>query len=373
MSVLLEIYDSLGKRAVEREDFPLALGGPGSALVVDPSATGPIAWVGLEDDALFVQATGSGSLLHNGTAVQGSTWLQAGDVISVGTVLIRISNPDGIRRFEVDDGGAGNITAPPVLKGDGLVSGGTSEESDALVSMKYRRTQAATPRPSKSRLGAVLIASSAILILLILWFLATGVSVQIKVLPANAQVHVSGSWMTPRFGTQLFVRPGRYLLRAQAPGYQTAQREFVAGDQAGQVVAVQLSKLAGRVRFELAAPGLLHLDNRDAIPVPAIVDVPAGKHTVLIEAGGFLPYRGDIDVQGKGKVQTYAPRLLPNSAIVSIGSEPSAAQVLIDGQLMGVTPVSAKLAAGTHQVELAGAGSNPGPWICWSRPESRRP
>ncbi len=320
MSVVLEIYDSLGKRAVEREDFPLALGGPGSAVVVDPSATGPLAWVGLEDDALFVQPTGSGSLLHNGTAVQGSTWLQAGDVISVGAVLIRLSNRDGIRRLEVDDGGAGNVTAPPVLERDGLISGGTSEESDALVSMKYRRTQAASTEAFEvqARSGTDSLIGDSDRVDPVVSGHRRGRANQSA---AGKRTGACFRLMADAAVRNTAVRATRaLLLRAQAPGYQTAQREFVAGEQAARSWRYSCSKLPGRVRVELAALGLLHLDNRDAIPVPAIVDVPAGKHTVLIEAGGFLPYRGDIDVQGEGKVQTYAPRLLANSALVSIGS-----------------------------------------------------
>ena len=84
-----------------------------------------------------------------------------------------------------------NVTAPPVIKGGGLVSGGTSEELEQLVTLNYRNSQASIPKPANSRLRPALIAGSGLLILVTLWFLASGVAVQIKVLPANAQLRVT--------------------------------------------------------------------------------------------------------------------------------------------------------------------------------------
>ncbi len=360
MSAVLHIIDSLGQRRVERADFPLALGGPGCALVVDRTASAPLAWLGLHDDALFVQPAVAGSVRHNGLAVQGSTWLHVGDVVSVGSVLIRLSNPDGTRRLEVDDGGTGNLTAPPVIERGALVSGTTAAGLEPVVSMKYQRAHSAKPRASKSRLGAVIGSGVGLLIVLFLWFLATGVAVQLKVTPANAQLNVSGSWLTPRVGTQLFVRPGRYTLRARAPGYQSQDHAFAVSGDAGQVVALQLRKLPGKVRVELIAAGTMQVDSAGAlIKVPAVVEVVAGKHAVLIEVPGYLPYRGEIAVQGEGKMQSFAPTLSANSAAVAISSEPSAAQVLIDSQPAGVTPLHATLAAATHHLELRLAGFKP--------------
>jgi formylglycine-generating enzyme required for sulfatase activity len=356
MSAVLHITDSLGRRGVERTDFPLALGGPGCTVVVDPGASEPWAWLGLDNDALFLQAARPDALLLNGLPVQGSAWLRVGDVVSAGNVLIRVSNQDGLRALEVDDGAGGNVTAPPVLERRDLVSGATAEGLEPVVSLAYRRTQDSRAKPAKFRLGPTMAGAAGLLIVLALWFLSSGVAVQLKVLPVNARLSVSGSWLTPRFGAQLFVRPGRYTLRAQAPGYQPQQHAFVVSGEAGQVVALQLSKLPGKVQVQIAGSATLHIDAGGAVQVPATIDVPAGRHSVLIEAAGFLPYRGTLVVQGEGKSQTYAPTLIANSAAIAITSEPSAAQVLIDNQPAGATPLTVKLASSTHHLELRLAG-----------------
>jgi formylglycine-generating enzyme required for sulfatase activity len=359
MSAVLHVTDSLGQRSVERADFPLSLGGPGCAVVVDRTASAPIAWLGLADDALFLQPATADSVLHNGLAVHGSTWLHAGDVISVGTVLIRLANRDGTRRLDVDDGGTGNVTAPPVIERGERLSGTTTAGLERLVTLKYRSAHGARTKAAKPRLGPAIVCGAGLLIVLVLWFLASGVAVQLKVLPANAKLTVSGSWLTPRFGAQLFVRPGRYTLRAQAPGYQEQQSAFAVNGHAGQVVALQLHKLPGKVRVELAAAGTMQIDAGGAAQVPAVLEVVAGKHTVLIEVPGYLPYHGALEVRGEGKSQNFAPPLMANSATVAISSEPSAAQVLIDTQPAGATTLNVKLAATTHHLELRLAGFKP--------------
>ena len=357
---MLEVFGSLGLRVVDRADFPLSLGGLGCALVVDRGASAPIAWLGLDEDALFLQPAAGGSpLLHNGAPVQASTWLRTVMLFSVGPSLIRLSNRDGIRRLDVDDGGAGNLTAPPVLEPGARQSGTTTTALEPVVSMKYRGGPTEKPKPPKARLGPALVAFAGILIVGVLWFLASGVAVQISVQPASAQLHVSGSWVTPRFGAQLFVRPGRYTLEARSPGYQPATLGFVVSGQPGQIVSLQLRKLPGRVAFETAAPASLRIDTGSVRQLPAVIELAAGRHSVLIEAAGYLPYRGVIDVRGEGKTQTYAPTLTANSAIVAISSDPGAAQVFIDAQPAGATPFNAKLAAGTHHLELHLSGFKP--------------
>ena len=91
MSAGLLIRDSLGERRIERQDFPLSLGGPGAAIVVDAQASEPLGWIGLHEDALFLQPVTPGRFAHNGTPVEQSVWLHSGDRVVAGSVGIRLS------------------------------------------------------------------------------------------------------------------------------------------------------------------------------------------------------------------------------------------------------------------------------------------
>ena len=359
MNMGLRIIDSLGERRVERGDFPLALGGPGCAVVLDAAAAMPIAWLGLHDDALFLQPATPEALLYNGLPVQGSTWLHAGDVITAGSVVLRLANTDGTRTLLVEDGGAGNVTAPPVIERAAVVSGTTTTGFETIVSTKYRAGHAVARQPRQHRLRSLLIGGVALLVGLILWFLASGVAVQLRVQPTAARIDVSGAWFTPRFGSQLFVRPGRYTLHAQSPGYQAQSLDFAVGGQAGQSVALALVKLPGKLLVELGAPGSMRVDGRAVVKVPGTVELPAGRHSVVIDSPGYLPYQGTIVIPGAGSTQRLTPAMVPDAARVSVSSEPPGAQVLIDGKPAGITPMTQIVAAATHHVELRLPGFKP--------------
>ena len=359
MSLGLRIVDSLGERRVERQDFPLALGGPGCALVVTASGGAPIAWLGLHDDALFLQPENPGQLLHNGLPVQGSVWLHVGDVVTSGNVTLRLRNVEGTRTLVVEDGGAGNITAPPVAGRGEVVSGSTAGGYETIASTTYRASQAKAHKPRTRSIRPVLIGATVLIVSLILWFLATGVAVQIQVRPADASLTVSGAWFTPRFGGQLFLRPGRYTLSAQAAGFRSQGVSFTVNGQAGQLVALELVKLPGELVVELPAAGSMSVAGGATFKVPGRVGLPAGKHAVSIEVPGYLPYRTTVDVAGAGSSQRLAPRLVANSAPLRVSSEPAGAQVLIDDKGVGVTPLVQTLGAATHHVELRLAGFKP--------------
>ena len=47
-----------------------------------------------------------------------------------------------------------------------------------------------------------------------------------------------------------------------------------------------------------------------------------------------------------------APKALPSQAMVSFGSYPNGAEVLIDGQFRGTVPVNLHLTEGTHTIEF---------------------
>ena len=97
MSAVLRLVDSLGERSIERADFPLAIGGAGCAVALGGAPAGPVAWLGLRDDDLFLQQVVAGQVLHNGAPAQSSHWLHAGDVITVGKAVLRLRNVDGVR------------------------------------------------------------------------------------------------------------------------------------------------------------------------------------------------------------------------------------------------------------------------------------
>jgi hypothetical protein len=67
----LRILDQDRERRLGTADFPVPLGGPGSAVPV-AAAAGPLAWLGLEGGEMFVQPAPGADVFCNGTRLAAS-------------------------------------------------------------------------------------------------------------------------------------------------------------------------------------------------------------------------------------------------------------------------------------------------------------
>ena len=144
MSALV-VRESLGERRFAATDFPIAVGGTGSAIVMAGRPPGPEAYIGMHEDQLFVQPADGAEILHNGVRVQRSTWLRAGDVVNLGAARLRIAANDDERVVEVDDGSGGNITAPPIIPESARLHGLSEGDAERIEAIRFRASEAAKP------------------------------------------------------------------------------------------------------------------------------------------------------------------------------------------------------------------------------------
>ena len=128
----LVVRESLGERRIAATEFPIAVGGTGSAIVMAGRPPGAEAYIGLHEDQLFVQPADGAEVLHNGVPVRSSTWLRSGDVVNLGAARLRIAENDSERVVEVDDGSGGNITAPPIIPASARLHGQSDSDAERI-------------------------------------------------------------------------------------------------------------------------------------------------------------------------------------------------------------------------------------------------
>ncbi len=87
-------------------------------------------------------------------------------------------------------------------------------------------------------------------------------------------------------------------------------------------------------------------------PTPIIVEVPAGSIEVRLDLTGYAPYLDSLTVSAGQIVRLRAP--LPAAlAQLAVASRPPGASVLLDGELVGVTPLTlTQRAAGRTRIAL---------------------
>jgi hypothetical protein len=95
-------------------DFPIALGGPESAVEI-PGSTAPVAWLGLGEGEVFVQPTSGAGVVCNGARLAASHWLRDGDVLRVGSTQLEARLAGDSVSLRVERLGDVNPTVPPVV------------------------------------------------------------------------------------------------------------------------------------------------------------------------------------------------------------------------------------------------------------------
>jgi formylglycine-generating enzyme required for sulfatase activity len=356
----LLLREALGERRFTAEDFPIAVGGEGAAVVMAGRPPGAQAYVGLHEEQLFVQPAEGAEVLHNGEPVTRSTWLRPGDVVNFGAARLRLTaNEDG-PVIEVEDGAADNITVPPVIEPGARLRGAGDAEAERIDAAQFRPTQPTRARrsfslsPMRLALGALAVAAA-----FVLWFVFTATSISVRTEPAEARVTVEGSTFSVRLGERVLLRPGEYRFRAQLPGYEPAQLEARVTAEPNQRFELKLAKLPGRLRIDAPEGAVVSVDGETLGATPGEFELPAGRHTVSIAAQRYQPFSAQVEVEGGGKVQTLTPQLTPNWADVSITSQPTGAELLVNGERRGVTPLTTQIVAGNHPIELRLEGFKP--------------
>ncbi len=356
----LVVRESLGERRFTATDFPLAVGGAGSAIVMAGRPPGPEAYLGLHEDQLFVQPAAGAEVLHNGVRVRSSTWLRSGDVVNLGAARLRIADNDSERVVEVDDGSAGNITAPPIIPESARLQGQSDGDAERIEAIRFRASEAAKPvrrftlTPLQLVLGAVGVVAA-----VVLWFIFTAMSVSLLTFPTAANVRVSGGLPALRLGDRVLLQPGNYHVRAELPGYKAAELPIKVTKAPNQAFKLTLAKLPGRLRIDVPAAARVSVDGKEVGNAPGEFELAAGRHSVAIAAERYQPFTADVDVEGLGKAQAFKPQLVPGWGVVNVTSEPAGAQLLVNGEPRGVTPLKAEIMAGAHPVELRLEGFKP--------------
>jgi formylglycine-generating enzyme required for sulfatase activity len=356
----LIVREALGTRRFAATDFPLAFGGEGSVVVLAGSDVGVDAYVGLHEDQLFVQPAAQRRVLHNGVPVSASTWLKPGDVLNVGKARLLLAREQDVPAITVEDGSAGNITAPPVITQDARIRGLDDGVAEPIAAIRFRpglpaaASRRRTLKPSTILLGAVASA-----VLAVLWFIFTAISIGITTNPTTARVDIDGALPAVAVGGRYLVRPGNYVVHAAHAGYTSARSDIKVSAEPNQNFTLQLQKLPGILRIAVAEKAQVSIDGEPAGEAPMDFKLAPGKHTVALSSARYQLFTGSVEVAGAGKLQTWTPALVPNWGKLTVTSEPAGAQLLVDGEVRGVTPITAEVIAGNRPVELRLSGFKP--------------
>ncbi len=124
--------------------------------------------------------------------------------------------------------------------------------------------------------------------------------------------------------------------------------------------SLALTVMAGRQGSEQAFPdvnvyrdgtwvGVTSESGELQVPVAS-----GGKHDFLFVRSGIVPHREDVKIEGAKSARVV---IMPNSiSRLRVESQPSGAQVTLDGRLLGMTPLDVEVSMGFRRIQIDAGG-----------------
>lgn len=183
----------------------------------------------------------------------------------------------------------------------------------------------------------------------------------IRIAPEPDTMTIRGALPMVPFGGRYLAFPGRYEVVAAKAGYKELRASIEVSRGALAAHAFELEKADGvlRVRVSPAVPAAISLDGVARGTAPADIEAAAGSRTLEIAAERHLPERRTVEVEGAGTVQEIEIALRPAWANVTIASRPAGARILVGGEAIGQTPMTAEILQGRREIVVQLPGFKP--------------
>lgn len=190
------------------------------------------------------------------------------------------------------------------------------------------------------------------------WFVLTAKSVSIAVEPITADVQIEGG-LNFKLGQRYLIRSGSYEVTLTNEGYHDTVTQLLVGSEQSQTHPFTMRKLPGIVSVDTGdvEGARVQIDGIDIGETPLVdVAVEPGEHQLTISKDRYLDYGESITIEGRSVEQDFEADLEPAWATLSFTTSPAGADVLVDGELVGVTPLNAEILQGERDVTLKLAG-----------------
>ena len=188
------------------------------------------------------------------------------------------------------------------------------------------------------------------------------VAVYIKAEPAEHSIAIHNG-VSFKLVDNYLMLPGNYRITIQSPGYHSLKEELSISKEKSQSYHYELERLPGHLMINLSSSidaASIYIDGEEKGTVPATINnIPYGKHTLRVEAKRYLPYEQQIKIEGLDQTQQIDITLTPAWGDISFSSEPSAADIFVDDELVGQTPLTSEILQGEHQIRIELSGYKP--------------
>ncbi|MDG2090183.1 MAG: PEGA domain-containing protein [Gammaproteobacteria bacterium] len=202
------------------------------------------------------------------------------------------------------------------------------------------------PSPVKVAISFVLVCFA-----LTAWFVLSAKSIFIDAQPLGSIVEVK-SPLAIKIGPRYLVLAGGHEIYVNAPGYYDVDTTITVGDAQAQTFQILLLPLPGYLNLDSNVEAAsVFIDGEELGLTPlSNIELAAGEHEVLVRKDRYEAIQQLVGIEGREQEQNLTVELLEAWANVSFSTFPAGAAVTINGKEVGLTPLSAEILEGEHEV-----------------------
>ena len=202
------------------------------------------------------------------------------------------------------------------------------------------------PSPVKVAISFVLVCFT-----LAAWFVLSAKSIFIDAQPLGSIVEVK-SPLAIKIGPRYLVLAGGHEISVNAPGYYDVDTTITVGDAQAQTFQILLLPLPGYLNLDSNVEAAsVFIDGEELGLTPlSNIELAAGEHEVLVRKDRYETIQQLVGIEGREQEQSLTVELLEAWANISFSTSPAGAAVTINGEEIGLTPLSAEILEGEHEV-----------------------
>jgi formylglycine-generating enzyme required for sulfatase activity/archaellum component FlaG (FlaF/FlaG flagellin family) len=177
--------------------------------------------------------------------------------------------------------------------------------------------------------------------------------------PTGAAVFIDGEAVGKTPIDNLSVEAGEHTLKLAAERYlPLAQALSVTGRQLPQQYSLALSPGWADITVSSEPAGAdVLVDGEIVGQTPASVEILQGDRQLMLQKAAFAPWQQGLAIKAGEAQDLGTVTLSPANGLLTLSSVPSGANVTVDGEFRGQTPLEVELSPGrSHRLNLSRAG-----------------
>ncbi len=160
--------------------------------------------------------------------------------------------------------------------------------------------------------------------------------------PTGASVSIDGEEIGPTPLSDLRINKGEHQLLIEDPRHLSLQQTLlVTGREIRQQLHFQLEPAWAEVTVDSAPSGATILVNGEpAGQTPATVEILQGEHQLILQLPAYADWQQTLNIEAGNALDLGQLKLQPASGLLELSSVPSGANITLDGEFQGQTPMT---------------------------------